>query len=192
MKRKSARQCDSTAAKAKRRKPSSSKPDANDSHGVKPKKQDIKRRSASTAKQSIKKVREQRKIERSKGSVDPEDEGRVLVAVDGDGAAPEDFFWEVEDVIGRRKHRGRVEYLIRWKGCSDDDNTWEPADNLCDTASEYLVHLPTPLSAEYFVDVFMRIFSTSTIAYSMLSSLSGSSCTVHQSSEVKENAARRR
>jgi len=51
-------------------------------------------------------------------------------------AAPEDFFWEVEAVIGRRVHRGRVEYLIRWKGCSEDDNTWEPSANLSDTASE--------------------------------------------------------
>jgi hypothetical protein len=51
-------------------------------------------------------------------------------------AVPEDFFWEVEAVIGRRVHRGRAEYLIRWKGCSEDDNTWEPSANLCDTASE--------------------------------------------------------
>lgn len=48
----------------------------------------------------------------------------------------EDFFWEVAAVIGRRIRRNRVEYLIRWKGCSEEDNTWEPAANLCDSASE--------------------------------------------------------
>ena len=46
-----------------------------------------------------------------------------------------DFYWEVESVVGRRVHRGRVEYLIRWKGCAEEENTWEPAANLCDTAS---------------------------------------------------------
>ena len=43
-------------------------------------------------------------------------------------------YWEMEKVIGRRTHRGRVEYLIRWKGCGENGNTWEPASNLCDTA----------------------------------------------------------
>jgi hypothetical protein len=145
MKRKSARQCDSTAAAAKRRKPSS-KPDALDdkNNGAKPK------RPSSTAKQSIKKVREERKIQRSKEKAN-EEEGRVLVAVDGDGAAPEDFFWEVEAVIGRRKHRGRIEYLIRWKGCSEEGNTWEPAVNLCDTASESMTMFPS-LPLHGFVD----------------------------------------
>lgn len=98
----------------------------------------------------IKRVREERRIN---AKIAQEDEARkksrrndlfddhpgnaVAPAVDVEHAtAPEDFFWEVEDVIGRRVHRGRVEYLIRWKGCSEEDNTWEPAANLCDTASE--------------------------------------------------------
>ena len=136
MKRKSATQSDSTAAK--RRKHSKPDADVNDkkNHGKARKQDNNTRRSSSTAKQSIKKVREQRKIQRSKDAEKTENVDRILVAVDGDGSAPEDFFWEVEAVIGRRKHRGRVEYLIRWKGCSEDGNTWEPAANLCDSASE--------------------------------------------------------
>jgi hypothetical protein len=63
-----------------------------------------------------------------------------IVADPQDGVGPatnaEDFFWEVAAVIGRRIHRNRVEYLIRWKGCSEKENTWEPATNLCDSASE--------------------------------------------------------
>lgn len=152
MKRKSARQCDSTAAAAKRSKPSS-KPDADaldaKNNGAKPAK-----RSSTTTKQSIKKIREERKIQRSKEKSN-EEKGRVLVAVDGDGAAPEDFFWEVEAVIGRRKHRGRIEYLIRWKGCSEEGNTWEPAANLCDTASESMTMFE-PLPLYGFVDVGAR------------------------------------
>ena len=56
----------------------------------------------------------------------------TIVAAPQDG----DFFWEVAAVIGRRIRRNRVEYLIRWKGCSEEDNTWEPASNLCDSAME--------------------------------------------------------
>ena len=105
-----------------------------------------------STKQSIKKVREKRRIQlkeeaeederkRARKSGTPALEnhpGNIIVAdpVGESAANPEDFFWEVETVIGRRVHRGRVEYLIRWKGCSEDDNTWEPALNLCDTASE--------------------------------------------------------
>lgn len=63
-----------------------------------------------------------------------------IVAAPQEGAGSstnaEDFFWEVAAVIGRRIHRNRVEYLIRWKGCSEEENTWEPAANLCDSAME--------------------------------------------------------
>jgi hypothetical protein len=44
--------------------------------------------------------------------------------------------FEVEAVIGRRFIRGGVEFLIRWKGFSEEHNTWEPAANLSDAARE--------------------------------------------------------
>lgn len=46
----------------------------------------------------------------------------------------EESFWAIEKVVGRRIHKGKVQYLVRWKGFSEDENTWEPAENLCDTA----------------------------------------------------------
>lgn len=85
-----------------------------------------------------------RKNEKSKASggalsPPPGKTGNIVCAAPptaGASDAPDDgdFFWEMEKVVGRRVQRGRVEYLIRWKGCPEDQNTWEPASNLCDTA----------------------------------------------------------
>uniref|UniRef100_F6S8F6 Chromo domain-containing protein n=2 Tax=Ciona intestinalis TaxID=7719 RepID=F6S8F6_CIOIN len=38
--------------------------------------------------------------------------------------------FEVEKVINRRKSKGRTFYLVRWKGFSSKDDTWEPTANL--------------------------------------------------------------
>lgn len=151
LKRKAAARSDTNAAKMgkkakKAKKAASSSSKAAAAQSGKRQQQDSKR------KQSIKRVREQRRIQQAKDAKRAEEEkarkrshkldshvGNIVAAAPDatdDAAAPEDFFWEVEAVIGRRIRRGRVEYLIRWKGCSEDDNTWEPAANLCDTASE--------------------------------------------------------
>ncbi|KAK1738979.1 hypothetical protein QTG54_010295 [Skeletonema marinoi] len=44
--------------------------------------------------------------------------------------------YEVEAVVGHRLRDGNEEYLIKWKGYSEDENTWEPTHNLDEGALE--------------------------------------------------------
>jgi len=73
---------------------------------------------------------------RKKKRKDDKGRPRVITADESEGV-----FYEVERILARRKRRGQLEYLVHWKGCSDLENTWEPADNLCDTAFQEAVQL---------------------------------------------------
>ena len=38
--------------------------------------------------------------------------------------------WEVEKIINKRKVWGRDKYLVQWKGCMAEEDTWESRENL--------------------------------------------------------------
>ncbi|RWS13632.1 chromobox protein 1-like protein [Dinothrombium tinctorium] len=48
---------------------------------------------------------------------------------DEDGAGQEEEY-VVEKILEKRKRNGRIEYLIKWQGWPDEDNTWEPEEHL--------------------------------------------------------------
>ncbi|RID68631.1 hypothetical protein BRARA_C00778 [Brassica rapa] len=47
-----------------------------------------------------------------------------------DGSKVAEEFYEVEAIRHKRVHKGEVQYLIKWKGWPETDNTWEPLENL--------------------------------------------------------------
>jgi len=44
-------------------------------------------------------------------------------------ATTEKIEYVVEAILDKRLIRGKWEYLIKWEGYSDEDNTWEPEEN---------------------------------------------------------------
>jgi hypothetical protein len=38
--------------------------------------------------------------------------------------------YEVEKIVDKRTKNGVTEYLVKWKGYEEDENTWEPTKHL--------------------------------------------------------------
>jgi hypothetical protein len=47
-----------------------------------------------------------------------------------DNSSDKEGEFEVEEIRGKRIHRGKVQYLVKWVGYGEEDNTWEPVEHL--------------------------------------------------------------
>jgi len=63
------------------------------------------------------------KSEKKKGSKDKKDDDEIVIE-------SEEENYVVENVVDKRIKRGKVQYLIKWQGWGEKDNTWEPVANL--------------------------------------------------------------
>jgi hypothetical protein len=68
----------------------------------------------------------------------------------------DDEHYEIEKILDKRVRNGVTECLIRWKGYTEEYDTWEPEQNLCDTACESYVYF---YSMKMYLDIFDTFIS---------------------------------
>lgn len=55
---------------------------------------------------------------------------KTTMVDESSGESDRDEVYEVEKVLQKRIVRSKTQYLIKWKGFSLEENTWEPQENL--------------------------------------------------------------
>ncbi|KAJ3182120.1 hypothetical protein HDU85_003162 [Gaertneriomyces sp. JEL0708] len=54
----------------------------------------------------------------------------AAISVDDEEDSPGEETYEVERILSHKVKNGVELYLVKWKGWGDEDNTWEPVENL--------------------------------------------------------------
>lgn len=89
--------------------------------------------------QAAQRVAARDKAARDEELEDEDLEDQEQTAADSDEAAnnaatskgdENDDEFEVEEIRGKRVYRGKVQYLVKWKGYAEKENTWEPLEHL--------------------------------------------------------------
>ena len=47
--------------------------------------------------------------------------------------------YNIDKILDKRKKNGHIEYLIKWIGYTNEDNTWESRDNLIEDGAKDLL-----------------------------------------------------
>jgi hypothetical protein len=87
------------------------------------------------------------------------------ISVDNNGTPR----YEVQEILNSRLRRGKLEYLIKWKGYTNENNTWEPEANV-DGAEQALKDFhkshpsaPHKINATLFESLVFRSYHNFTI-----------------------------
>ena len=56
--------------------------------------------------------------------------------------------YQIEKVLCGKYFNGKLHYLVKWKGYSSQDNTWEPEQHLNSTTRKYLAQHPVRITGK--------------------------------------------
>ena len=81
----------------------------------------------------------------------------------------EETRYEVEEILNSRLSRGKLQFLIKWKGYTDEHNSWQPESNVLPGAEKlvkkyYVAHpnAPRRINATSFAKLIFRPFENFT------------------------------
>uniref|UniRef100_A0A0D9XIL1 Chromo domain-containing protein n=1 Tax=Leersia perrieri TaxID=77586 RepID=A0A0D9XIL1_9ORYZ len=69
-------------------------------------------------------------VEEDSAAAAEAEDAAVTAAAEGSPPKLAEGFYEIEDIRRRRLRKGKLQYLVKWRGWPESANTWEPLENL--------------------------------------------------------------